>query len=527
MTKHSRPLLSQVTGIATGGLDAAQAVAAIRSAGVFDERFYLNSYLAADPMLKLVDPVSHYLVVGYSRGYRPSETFDSAAYLAQNPGLASKGMNPLLHLSLSLRAGMPRPGLSVPEDVPRRRRGRIRIPDFSGLQRPWSKGARVALDVVIPVHSGFHETLQAVHSVLSSKNKTQFQLIVIDDRSPDAELIRHLQQLARRGLISLLHNARNLGFAGTVNKAFALHPSRDVLLLNSDTMVYGNWVDRLVAHAAEGVATVTPFSNNASLCSYPRIFEANDLPAGMAARAIDRLCAKLNKGQAAELPTGVGFCMYVSRDAVQAIGKFDAKMFRTGYGEDNDFCFRALKRGFRNLHALDVFVYHAGGVSFGARPPDAASKPLAALNKKHPGFKAALRRFALDDPALAARQRLDLAVLTRGKTRVAIRLAGKAGEGGGRTRARRKDSIELFLLPETDGRSFRLEAPQGLTQSVNLRGLSRERLTLLLRALFPTAGQAAVTIHGSAGLQPNLQSELNLLFSELGIRWRRIVTGGT
>ena len=492
MTQPSRPLISLMAGITSGGLDAAKAVEAIRTAGVFDERFYLNSYLAADPMLKLVDPISHYLVVGYRMGFRPSFTFDSVAYLAQNPGLAATGMNPLLHLSLRLRAEGPSSGLTAAQQVPLPGRTRDRIPDFSGLQRPWGKGVRVALDVVMPVHSGFHETLLAVHSVLSSKNKTPFQLVVIDDKSPDAELIRHLQLLARRGLISLLHNSRNLGFAGTVNKALALHPQRDVLLLNSDTMVYGNWVDRLAAHAGEGVATVTPFSNNASLCSYPRIFEANTLQARMAARTIDRLCARFNKGQAVEIPTGIGFCMYVSRAAAQVIGRFDDKTFRTGYGEDNDFCFRALKLGFRNLHALDVFVYHAGGISFGTRPPEEASKPLAALNKKHPSFKAALRRFALDDPALVARQLLDLALLTRGKRRIDFRHIGR------RILVRRKgrDSLVLYLCPEAGGRSFSLETSDGLSVSPNLRGLDLARLTVLLKSLFPPGGKRSVTFRG-------------------------------
>jgi O-antigen biosynthesis protein len=492
MTERSRPLISQVTGMATGDLDAPQAVAAIRLAGVFDEQFYLNSYLAADPVLKLVDPISHYLVVGYSRGYRPSGTFDSTIYLAQHPGIAVRGMNPLLHLSLHLLAERPRPVVMAIEEVSRSQHRRVRIPDFSGLQRPWCKGERVALDVVMPVHSGFHETLLAVHSVLSSKNKTPFQLIIIDDMSPDAELIRHIQLLARSGLITLLHNSRNLGFAGTVNKALALHPQRDVLLLNSDTMVYGNWVDRLAAHAAEGVATVTPFSNNASLCSYPRIFEVNTLPAGIAARSIDRLCATLNKGQAVELPTGVGFCMYVKRAAAQVIGRFDDKIFRTGYGEDNDFCFRAVKCGLRNLHALDVFVYHAGGVSFGTWPPDAASKPLAALNKKHPGFKAALRRFALEDPSLAARQLLDLALLTRGKQRVDLRHIGKRGM----VRRKGRDSLLLYLCPEPGGRSVKLESTEGLTVSPNLTGLDTTRLSSLLKTLFPPGGKRAVRFRG-------------------------------
>ena len=50
-----------------------------------------------------------------------------------------------------------------------------------------------------------------------------------------------------------------------------LHPDRDVIL-NADTEVNAGWVDRLAAHAAREahVGTITPFSNNATICSYPR-----------------------------------------------------------------------------------------------------------------------------------------------------------------------------------------------------------------------------------------------------------------
>ena len=43
----------------------------------------------------------------------------------------------------------------------------------------------------------------------------------------------------------------------------------------------------------------------------------------------------------------------------------DAEAFGKGYGEENDWCLRASKAGFVNLLAEDVYVYHAGQISFG------------------------------------------------------------------------------------------------------------------------------------------------------------------
>jgi GT2 family glycosyltransferase len=519
MMGRSRPLLLPATGTATGALNIPQAVDAIRSADVFDEAFYLNSYLAVDPVLKLVDPISHYLVVGHGRGFRPSADFDPEAYIARNPWLEREGMNPLLHFALAGRK-QGTPATRGTGQVPPRRRAKARIPDFSKLRRPWSTAARPVLDVIMPVHTGFRETLQAIHAVLASRNRTPFELVVIDDKSPDAELVRRLQQIAGKGLITFLRNRRNLGFAGTVNIGLRLHSARDVILLNSDTKVHGNWLDRLTAHAGDGVATVTPFSNNASLCSYPRIFEANALPPGISARTLDGLCARLNTEQVVEVPTGVGFCLYVTRSAARAVGGFDERTFGKGYGEDNDFCFRALKRGFRNLHALDVFVFHEGGVSFGPQAADTLSKPLSALYRKHPNLKARLRKFAIEDPSLTARQLVELAVLTRGKKQVDFLLRGSPGEVLMRKMAKRREALALVLAQETDGQSFRIETPQDWQPSPNLVGLSLERLALLLSTLSRKQTKSVFTVYGSASLAPELKTSFRRLCRELGIGWK-------
>ena len=96
------------------------------------------------------------------------------------------------------------------------------------------------------------------------------------------------------------------------------------------------------AYATPRVASVSPFSNNATICGYPSI--AGGPPAfGLGVAELDAACHAANAGRSVELPTTVGFCMYIRRAALTDIGLFDADTFGHGYGEENDFCVRAAR----------------------------------------------------------------------------------------------------------------------------------------------------------------------------------------
>ena len=91
--------------------------------------------------------------------------------------------------------------------------------------------------MIIPVYRGYDDTLACIFSVLSSSNATVFETVVIDDASPDRALSKALRRLSELGLITLLRNSSNLGFVRTANRGMQLHDNRDVILLNSDTLV--------------------------------------------------------------------------------------------------------------------------------------------------------------------------------------------------------------------------------------------------------------------------------------------------
>jgi len=183
------------------------------------------------------------------------------------------------------------------------------------------------------------------------------------------------------------------------------------VLLNSDTEVAPGWLDRLAAHAARApdVGTVTPFTNNGTICSYPRAHVANSLPFRETTASLDATFASNNAGIAVDLPTAVGFCMYVTRRCLESVGTFDEERYGAGYGEEVDFCMRAARAGFRHVLAADVFVRHVGEVSFGTSGVDRRTKAQAMVDQLYPEFQPRLREFLARDPLAPLRRRVDRA----------------------------------------------------------------------------------------------------------------------
>ena len=257
------------------------------------------------------------------------------------------------------------------------------------------------VEVVVPVHGQVDLVRRCLASVVDGGGDVPWHLTVIDDASPDAGTTRWLREFAAvHPETTVVANARNLGFVATANLGFRLAGRRDVVLLNSDTEVPPGWLDRLrrAAVADPRAGTVTPFSNNATICSFPRFCEDNPLPPGHTTASLDRLFAQTLAGQTVEIPTAVGFCMYIRRDCLDEIGDFDAATFGAGYGEENDFCLRATARGWRHLHVLDVFVRHEGGSSFGPRQQELQRHAMAAMLRLHPHYDELVRAYIERDP---------------------------------------------------------------------------------------------------------------------------------
>ncbi|WKX26173.1 GT99 family glycosyltransferase N-terminal domain-containing protein [Tatumella ptyseos] len=328
---------------------------------------------------------------------------------------------------------------------------------------PAEKCLDVIVDVVVPVYGGKQETIECIESVVSTL-PSWAQLVVINDVSPEPELTEWLREQAVSKEFLLIENEENCGFVASVNLGMKLHPDRDILLLNSDVEVANDWLQRIhdAAYSLDKVGSITPFSNNATICSFPKFCEDNALFMGLNVRQLDEHFSLLGKeNNLIEIPTGVGFCMYIRRDCLDEVGYFDVETFGKGYGEENDWCQRAAKAGWPNFHQLNVFVYHKGGVSFADEQNPRKNRALEHLTKLHPNYTKDVMDFVANDPAKKARSEILIRILASREITKILLVSHKMG-GGVNTHIQElarfyNNEVIFFLLsPEEDGKSITL-----------------------------------------------------------------------
>jgi GT2 family glycosyltransferase len=255
--------------------------------------------------------------------------------------------------------------------------------------------------VIIPVYNAATELTACLHSLHRHLGADDC-LLIADDASTDPAIPGMLQQFveAHPGQAKVVRRPHNLGFVGNVNLAMSEAGGADALLLNSDTRVSRGWLDRMLETAASDprIATITPWSNNAEICSFPKFCTANPLPSDERLTVMADAAARLPANDAPDLPTAVGFAMFIRRRAWDSLGGFDAATFGRGYGEENDFCLRAAAHGWRNVLCPRAFVAHRGNASFSELGLSAGGDNLRRLLNRYPDYNDRIARFIVEDP---------------------------------------------------------------------------------------------------------------------------------
>ncbi len=384
--------------------------------------------------------------------------------------------------------------------------------------------------IVIPVYRNLALTRACLESVFASCPESP--VIVIDDATPERELGAALDVWSASERITLLRHAKNKGFPAAANAglraAFALEPPHDTVLLNSDTLLpstrpgAATWLERLrgAVHAAPDIGTATPLSNDATILSYPHHDKPNPPPDAATLARLDAQAARANPAVCVEIPTAVGFCMYIRRECAIATGLFRTALFAQGYGEENDFCRRANVLGWRHVAVPGVVVGHVGGASFGAAREALITRNLAVLERLHPGYHQSIAawqaRIPAEDALAPARRRLDALRWATGRKPNATLLVTHDKGGGvervvqSRVNALRQAGARAILLrpvgdPESDGGSIaglcRVDDGAGTCPNLIFR-LPEElpALAKLLRADRPNA----LEVHHRIGHHPSV-----------------------
>lgn len=404
MSEGRAPSKNFLSDHAKGLSDEDRLLSLLHNSEWFDSEWYLQQY--RDVAQAGMDAAFHYLHFGASENRQPGPLFDDSYYLSQLDNPLNQPSSLIHFLLEGEKAGLKpvRQWDNSPWwwQLPRPFQPKVELDllrKLRNLQRPV---------VIIPIFNAV-EALRECISSISEHRQGIAKAILINDASTDPRVIELLKEFKDDPFFNTIHNEKNLGFSGSVNKGIVLAAPADVILLNSDTKVTRGFAQklRITAYSSEKVATVTPLSNNAGVFSVPSPginqlptqFNLSDLALAISQAAVSAPIA---------VPTGHGFCLYIRRHALNEAGLFDAAAFPRGYGEENDFCRRSAALGWQHLIDPRTYVYHQGSASFNEEKKDLIKSGLNVLLERYPDYNKLVEKTFCSEQIISLRQKIGI-----------------------------------------------------------------------------------------------------------------------
>lgn len=199
-----------------------------------------------------------------------------------------------------------------------------------------------------------------IDSIMTRTFYPNYELIIVDNNS-DQKTKDVLNNYRSFENINLIFNEENYGFAKGNNIGMKEATGDYIILLNNDVLLTPGWINRLLFHYQSDIGLIGPVTNSigneAKIDITYNPFEIKDLES----KALKYTSS--HWGETFELNNIAAFCWIMSKEIYQKIGDLDQR-FGRGMFEDDDYCHRVKKAGYKILCAEDSYVHHFGGTSF-------------------------------------------------------------------------------------------------------------------------------------------------------------------
>jgi len=207
--------------------------------------------------------------------------------------------------------------------------------------------------IIILNYNGGEEIIECLKSC-QEISYPNYKILVVDNASTDDSVLQIKKYFKN---VKVIQNRNNLGFAAgnNIGIQYALnHGADNILLLNNDTMVSKDFLDKMVdlAEADSSIGIVVPkilyyksdklWEGGKKKIYYIRgrleVITNSD-----ARRPTDTIC-------------GTGCAMLIKREVLEKIGLLPEDYFM--YFEDTDFSLKAKEAGFKIFYQPESIIWH-------------------------------------------------------------------------------------------------------------------------------------------------------------------------
>lgn len=215
-------------------------------------------------------------------------------------------------------------------------------------------------------------TCDCLESVYRQTQGISFEVIVVDNASSDDSVAMIKRKYPQ---VILYENDTNCGFAAANNQGMAIAKGRFVLLLNSDTVVLDNAIEKTIRFADRrpdaaviGCRVLNPDKTLQPTCfMFPSV-----LNMVLSSSYLYKIFPKSrffgreriswwDRNDQRQVDVVTGCFMLVRKEAIDAVGVMDERFFM--YCEETDWCYRFKEAGWVNLFTPDAEIIHLGGQS--------------------------------------------------------------------------------------------------------------------------------------------------------------------
>lgn len=226
------------------------------------------------------------------------------------------------------------------------------------------------VSIIIVNYNTCKMTQECIESVIEKTKDINYEIILVDNASTDES--KDVFSSDKR--ITYIYNNENLGFGRANNVGVKVAHGRNILFLNSDTLLINNAI-KILSYYLDSHETVGAVGGNLydfnmkPAMSFQRlrpsiVWELNSLFLNLPLRLrYGKVSTYFNTGSK---PINVGYIMgadlMVRKNIIDEIGCFDPDFFM--YFEETDLCNRINKNGYELKVIPEAQIIHLEGKSF-------------------------------------------------------------------------------------------------------------------------------------------------------------------